>query len=228
MPREGNIANRNKQQGTRWESSLRDHLNTALGQLDQEGHLLDPFDPGNVRRAAQEGRLDVGDLHAVPVIIEAKDVTSSAIPTWLRQARAEAMNAGFPYGLVAVKERRAAVARGKVHADVRTWTRLRLALGLGTTVMRHRYAWRPVIRSLDTGRWYLTTDVEHLAVLIRQLRDAIRSGGKVPRHLPPHRDCEPQQRTQPFPSQFQSDFHPRELAHGHSHGLHPDTIEPLD
>ncbi|WP_327073342.1 hypothetical protein OG196_15240 [Kitasatospora purpeofusca] len=135
---------------------------------------MDPFDPGNVRRPAQEGRLDVGDLHAVPVIVEAKDVINSAIPTWLRQARTEAVNAGFPYGLVAAKERRAAVARGKVHADIRTWTRIRLDLGLDTATMRDRYGWRPVIRGLDTGRWYLSTDVGHLAVLIRDLRDAYR------------------------------------------------------
>ncbi|MEV7925294.1 hypothetical protein [Kitasatospora sp. NPDC088779] len=174
VPREGNIANRNKQQGTRWESALRDHLNKALGHVDQEGRLLDPFDPGNVRRPAQEGRLDVGDLHAVPVIIEAKDVANSAVPTWLRQARAEAVNAGFPFGLVAVKERRAAVARGKVHADVRTWTRLRLDLGLDTATMRRRYGWRPCLRGLDTNRWYLSTDVAHLPALVRDLRDAHR------------------------------------------------------
>ncbi len=104
-------------------------------------------------------------------------MTSSAVPTWLRQARTEAMNAGFPYGLVAVKERQASVARGKVHADIRTWTRIRLDLDLDTATMRDRYGWRPVVRGLDTGRWYLTTDVGHLAVLIRDLRDAYRFVG---------------------------------------------------
>ncbi len=168
------MANKNKDQGTRWESQLRDHLNEQLGHVDADGRFIDPFDAGNVRRPAQEGARDVGDVHVVPFILEAKDVTSSAVPTWLRQADAEAQNAGFPYGVVVVKVRRASTARGRVHVSIPTWTRLRQALGLDAPTMRDRYGFRPSLRGLDTSRWYLTTDVAALARIIQDARDVLR------------------------------------------------------
>ena len=80
-------------------------LHHATRNADDTGTLADPFNGMNVRRAAQEGARDVGDVHAVPFILECKDVRSPAVPTWLRQADAEAGHAGFPYGVVVHKRR---------------------------------------------------------------------------------------------------------------------------
>nr|BEK66814.1 hypothetical protein KPHV_40410 [Kitasatospora purpeofusca] len=164
------MANPNKRQGTSWESALRDHLNRTLGLVDEKGKLRNPFSGLNVRRPAQEGSRDVGDVHAVPFVLEAKDVTRPTVPTWIRQAEAEAVNAGFPYGVVIHKLRRANVARGRVHFGIRTWTRVRLVLGLSAREFHDRYRFTFSVRGLDTGRWYATTDVERFAVLLADVR----------------------------------------------------------
>ncbi|ADE43477.1 RusA-like Holliday junction resolvase [Streptomyces phage phiSASD1] len=102
------MANPSKARGTRWESAIRDYLNGVLGYSH-------PTDWRLVKRQAQEGAKDVGDLHAWPFILEAKDVKSPAVPTWLRQAEAEAVNAGFPYGVVIHKVRGKGPALARVH-----------------------------------------------------------------------------------------------------------------
>lgn len=102
------MANPSKARGTRWESAIRDYLNGVL-----EYHH--PADWRLVKRAAQEGAKDVGDLHMWPFIGEAKDVKSPAVPTWLRQAETEAVNAGFPYGVVIHKVRGKGPALARVH-----------------------------------------------------------------------------------------------------------------
>ncbi|MFF8473860.1 hypothetical protein [Streptomyces sp. NPDC015414] len=102
------MANASKARGTRWESAIRDYLNGVLGYSH-------PTDWRLVKRQAQEGAKDVGDLHAWPFILEAKDVKSPAVPTWLRQAEAEAVNAGFPYGVVIHKVRGKGPALARVH-----------------------------------------------------------------------------------------------------------------
>ncbi|MFF3557306.1 hypothetical protein ACFYXL_28315 [Streptomyces tsukubensis] len=164
------MANPSKARGTAWESAVRDHLNEALGLVDAEGKLRDIFSALNVRRAAQEGVKDVGDVHCVPFVLECKDVKSPAVPTWLRQAHVEAVHAGYPYGVVVHKVRRANVRLGRVHFGVRTWTRVRVALGLSAREMRERYAFVPALRGLDSARWYLTTDVARFAQLVADLR----------------------------------------------------------
>ncbi|MCX4663370.1 hypothetical protein [Streptomyces uncialis] len=163
------MSNPNKRKGTAWESAVRDYLNTAYGLVDGSGMLRDPFDPMNVRRAAQEGSRDVGDVHAVPFILECKDVRNPAVPTWLRQAETEARNAGFPYGVVVHKTRGLRVAAGRVHFSVRTWTRVRLALGRTTEEMRAR-GFTVTVRGLDSGRWYMTLPLDRFAVLLADLR----------------------------------------------------------
>ncbi|GAA0660220.1 hypothetical protein GCM10010193_08940 [Kitasatospora atroaurantiaca] len=168
------MANPNKQKGTAWESSVRDYLNVELGQVDEYGRLLDPFDGMNVRRPAQEGARDVGDVHAVPFVLEAKDVAKPTVPSFLRQAEVEAQHAGFPYGVAVVKVRRANVRAGKVHFTVRTWTRVRLALGLKSRDFADRYGFGFSLRGLDTGRWYATTDLERFARLLGDVRAARR------------------------------------------------------
>lgn len=173
------MANPNKSKGTKWESDVRDYLNEALGLAvkDDGGklRLVDIFSPFNVRRAAQEGAKDVGDVHAVPFVLECKDVAQPAVPKWLRQAVTEAGHAGFPYGVVVHKTRRAGTRQGRVHFPVGTWTQVRRALGLSTADMRKRYGFTPVVRGLDTDRWYLTTDVGNFADVlfaVRANRDA--------------------------------------------------------
>ncbi|WP_432118508.1 hypothetical protein [Streptomyces sp. bgisy032] len=115
------MANPSKARGTRWESAIRDYLNGVLGYSH-------PTDWRLVKRQAQEGAKDVGDLHAWPFILEAKDVKSPAVPTWLRQAEAEAVNAGFPYGVVIHKVRGKGPALARVHITDETYRRLLAAM----------------------------------------------------------------------------------------------------
>ncbi|MGW6061707.1 hypothetical protein [Streptomyces sp. NPDC055189] len=152
---------------------MRNFLNAYLDLVDDNGAFRDPFDGMNVRRPAQEGSRDIGDVHAVPFILECKDVKNPAVPTWLRQARVEAVNASFPYGVVVHKVRGLGVRAGRVHFDVRTWTRTRTALGLSSRAMSERYAFTATVRGLDSGRWYLTTDVERFAALLSDLRAGV-------------------------------------------------------
>ncbi|MBB5934586.1 hypothetical protein [Streptomyces zagrosensis] len=167
------MANPNKVRGTAWESAVRNFLNAYLDLVDDEGLFLDPFDGLNVRRPAQEGSRDIGDVHAVPFILECKDVMNPAVPTWLRQATAEAVNAGFPYGVVVHKRRGLGVRAGRVHFDVRTWTRTRTALGLSSRHMVERYGFTTTVRGLDADRWYLTTNVERFAALLSDVRAGV-------------------------------------------------------
>ncbi|MFF4392404.1 hypothetical protein ACFY0G_37485 [Streptomyces sp. NPDC001552] len=164
------MANPNKAKGTQWESAIRDYLNAFLTLVDAQGKFLDPMNGLNVRRAAQEGARDVGDVHAAPFVLEAKNTKTPAVPTWLRQAEVEAGHAGFPYGVVVRKVRGQSVAVGRVHVSVRTWTRIRLALGMGTSEFRGLYGWSVSLRGLDTSRWYLTTTLRDFAYLLGDYR----------------------------------------------------------
>ncbi|MFF4424179.1 hypothetical protein ACFY04_25920 [Streptomyces sp. NPDC001549] len=166
------MANPNKVKGTQWESDVRNYLNAATGVVNEYGKFLDPFDPHNVRRPAQEGAADVGDVHAVPFVLECKNVKKASVPTFLRQAEVEARNAGFPYGVAVVKVARQSVRRGKVHFGIRTWTRVRRSVGLNSRAFAERYAFTPSLRGLDTGKWYMTTDLEAFGVLLADVRDA--------------------------------------------------------
>ncbi|MFC9739172.1 hypothetical protein ACFVKC_14800 [Streptomyces noursei] len=164
------MANPNKAKGTAWESAVRDYLNAELGQVDEYGKWLDPYDACNVRRPAQEGAADVGDVHCVPFVLECKNVARASVPTFLRQAEVEARHAGFPYGVAVVKAQRLNVRRGKVHFTVATWTRVRLALGMTARAFADRYGFTPSLRGLDTGRWYMSTDLECFAHLVDDAR----------------------------------------------------------
>lgn len=106
-----------KSRGTRFESLVCSYLNGKLGYSH-------PADWRLIKRAAQTGAKDVGDAHAFPVVLEMKDVKSPAVPTWLRQADAEAVNAGFPYGVVVHKVRGKGPALARVHISDETWTRV--------------------------------------------------------------------------------------------------------
>ncbi|MFF3552923.1 hypothetical protein ACFYXL_05840 [Streptomyces tsukubensis] len=167
------MANPNKRKGTAWESAVRDYLNRFLGLVDADGTFLDPMDGRNIRRAAQEGARDVGDVHAAPFILECKDVEKSAVPKWLRQARIEAVHAHFPYGVVVHKTRGSGVAAGRVHFDVPTWTRVRSALGLHPREAAELYGVTVSARGLGTGRWYATVTLERFAVLLADVRAGV-------------------------------------------------------
>ncbi|MCF3119708.1 hypothetical protein IPZ68_08290 [Streptomyces arenae] len=164
------MANPNKAKGTAWESAVRDYLNAFLGLVDTHGTLLDPMNGATVRRAAQEGARDVGDIHAVPFVLEAKNTRTAAVPTWIQQAETEAVHAGFPYGVVVRKLRGQSVPMGRVHVSVRTWTRVRLALGVPTQEFAALYGWSVSLRGLDTSRWYLTTTLRDFAHLVDDYR----------------------------------------------------------
>ena len=170
------MANPNKTRGTMWESAVRNYLNAFLDLVDNNGVFRDPFDGMNVRRPAQEGARDIGDVHAVPFLLECKDVRSPAVPTWLRQATVEAVHAGFPYGVVVHKVRGLGVRAGRVHFDVRTWTRVRLALGMPAWEFYGLYGFRLNARGLDTSRWYFTTTVWDLGHLLADYRRNVPAG----------------------------------------------------
>jgi hypothetical protein len=174
------VANPNKQRGTAWESATRDYLNDFLGLYVDHWRELppgvtkfrNPANPLNVKRQAQEGNHDVGDLHAWPFVVECKDWKSSAVPTWIRQGLVEAKNAGFPFAVVAHKTRNRGTSTGRVFVDVRTFTRLRLFLQCPSARYFARcYGFELSARGTDTGRWYFSTTVDLFADLLRAVRE---------------------------------------------------------
>lgn len=150
------MANPSKARGTAWESKIRDYLN---GVLDYSH----PTDWRLVKRQAQEGAKDVGDLHAWPFILEAKDVKSPAVPTWLRQAEAEAVNAGFPYSVVIHKVRGKGAALARVHITADTFSRLTADV---PEVLAHLPA------SLNHRGAYWTWTLAEFAQVLRLVRSA--------------------------------------------------------
>lgn len=110
----------NKRKGTAWETAICRYLNGIL----EYSH---PSDWRLVRRHVQTGAKDQGDIWAWPFILEAKDVKSPAVPTWLRQADTEADNAGFPYGVVVHKLRGKGPALARVHISECMFSRLLLS-----------------------------------------------------------------------------------------------------
>ena len=161
------MANPNKSRGTRFESAVRDYLNRELGLTDDDGNLRDVFSPLNVRRAAQEGARDVGDIHAVPVVIEAKDVKSPAVPTWLRQAEREAVNAGFPFGVVVHKVRGRSVAYARVHLSEATLSRMASTLGTTDAELSEQF---DMMRSDRRTTTYYTLSLANFVGLLQALR----------------------------------------------------------
>ncbi|MFD5643595.1 hypothetical protein ACFWIP_17890 [Streptomyces anulatus] len=166
------MANQNNAKGTAWESAVRDYLNAALGLVDDDGRFLDIFSALNVKRAAQEGARDVGDVHAAPFVLECKDVANPAVPKWMKQARAEAAHAGFPYGVVVHKARWQSVKRGRVHFGMEAVSGVAAELGVSATELFIGSFLERVERGTDSTRWYWTTDVEAFGRLLAEVRAA--------------------------------------------------------
>lgn len=176
------MANPNKAKGTAWESAVRDYLNKALGLVDEDGRFLDIFSALNVKRAAQEGARDVGDVHAAPFVLECKDVANAAVPKWMAQARVEAAHAGFPYGVVVHKVRRQSVKRGRVHFGMEVVSGVAAELGVSATELFTWFFVDRVERGTDSTRWYWTADVESFGLMLAEVRDArLMSPGGNPR-----------------------------------------------
>ncbi|MEU9047237.1 MULTISPECIES: hypothetical protein [unclassified Kitasatospora] len=169
------MSNPNKARGTAWESAVRDFLNRRLGLVDSAGKLLAPMNGENIRRAAQEGARDVGDIHAAPFILECKDVKGSAVPTWIRQGLAEADNAGFPLSAVVHKRRNSGTATARVHFSVSTWTAIRDSLGMPVDDAVGLYGAEYTARGIDTARWYVTVSLADFADLLSDIRGAHRA-----------------------------------------------------
>ncbi|MCX4687313.1 hypothetical protein OG401_23925 [Kitasatospora purpeofusca] len=129
-----------KRKGTAWETTGCDYLNDVTGKyrpdwkdLDRSVRWVDPSDPENVRRQVQEGRADIGDAHARPFALEFKAEQRFNLPEYIRQANAEARNAGLPYGVAVVKAPRKNVSAGYVVMDLATFARVLTAVRTGTT-----------------------------------------------------------------------------------------------
>ena len=101
-----------KQAGTRWESAIVDY----------------PASRGwrHADRRAKTGALDKGDITGIPgVVIEAKDVAKISLAEFLREAQAEAENAGAMVGAAWIKRRgKASPADAYVVMDGETFTHL--------------------------------------------------------------------------------------------------------
>lgn len=79
-----------KQKGTAAETAVVRYLRT-------NGYPL-------AERRALSGKLDKGDIAGVPdVVIEVKAAEKCELKKWLAETRAEAVNAGTPFGVLVVK-----------------------------------------------------------------------------------------------------------------------------
>lgn len=172
------MSNPNKARGTWWESRTRDYLNDTLGLYVADWRLLpagvtkfrNPTDARNIKRQAQEGAHDVGDLHAHPFIIECKDVARPAVPAWIRQANVEAKHAGFPYGVVVHKTRGRNAQHARVHISAATWARVAHELGLTASGAMGRYGAGLTSRGPDPARWYVSMDLRSFASVLVGVR----------------------------------------------------------
>lgn len=133
------MANESKRKGTAWETAGADYLNEVTGKyrdgwkdLERAMRWVDPTDPDNVRRQVQEGRADIGDAHALPFCLEFKAEQKFNLPEYIRQANAEARNAGLPYGVAVVKAPRKGVSCGYVVMDLATFAKVLTAVRAGT------------------------------------------------------------------------------------------------
>lgn len=86
------MSSANKRKGTAFESACRDFLH--------EFPIL-----RHVRRIASEGRLDIGDVHAWPWVLQCKNHKTYDLAGWVRDAEEQGARAEFPYAAAVVKAR---------------------------------------------------------------------------------------------------------------------------
>lgn len=101
------MANPNAAKGKRWELAVRRYLEETHGR--------------DVRKPAQEGYRDVGDLHLSPFALQCKDEAKHDFSGYVRDANLQAAHAGEPYGAAVVKRRRHSTGDGYVVMDLRTF-----------------------------------------------------------------------------------------------------------
>jgi hypothetical protein len=169
--------NRNKAKGTRWECSVRDYLNETHGKYvdnwrQAECPYRNPADPHNVFRPNQDRAHDLGDVHAWPFVLQLKDVAKPSAPKWIRAARRQARFAGFPFYCAVHKVRNRGVLQGRVHFDVRSFTKIRLVLGMDSREMANEYDFTFAVRGVDTSKWYFTCSVRSFAQMLSDVRVA--------------------------------------------------------
>lgn len=114
----------NKRKGTAHETAVVNYLNKRLGLVNEDGDLLSAGDPMNARRVVQTGRLDQGDAWALPFCLEMKDTAKHDFPGYIKQANAEAKNAGLSFGVAIVKKRNANIKDAYVVMDLETFSRV--------------------------------------------------------------------------------------------------------
>lgn len=95
------MSNPNKARGTRWETAVTRFLR------DQGIYAYKP---------RQEGARDVGDIHAPPFVLQAKDWkdVTGALREGVEGARVQKLNAGLPFGAAVVKRARKPVGEAYV------------------------------------------------------------------------------------------------------------------
>lgn len=101
------IPNRNAERGARWERDIRDYLRAVLGKA--------------VIRPRQEGYVDVGDLHASPWALQAKDEARLNLSGYVNDAEKQAAAAGEPFSAAVVKRRRYSTEKGYVVMTLATF-----------------------------------------------------------------------------------------------------------
>lgn len=100
----------NAARGKRWELSTRRFLEETFGR--------------RVRKPAQEGFLDVGDLHLSPWALQCKDEARHTFSSYVDDAEAQALHAGEGYGGAVVKRRNQGVDRAYFVASLGTFRRV--------------------------------------------------------------------------------------------------------
>ena len=116
------MPNANARKGQRWESAVRDYLNSA--------------GMNNATRVAQAGT-DVGDIHLNGLFaIQCKDVAAAAYPAWVRAAEEQADAGNMRWGVVAHKKRNRPVGEAHVVMSLDTFEEIATQLAVLTSIAR--------------------------------------------------------------------------------------------
>ena len=115
------MTNANKNKGTRWESAVRDYLNSS----GQSAH-----------RSAQAGA-DVGDVHLNGVwALQCKEQAQQRYAEWVPAAERQAANAALSYSAVVHKKRNAPVGDALVVMTLDTFSELTNRLRVAELLVR--------------------------------------------------------------------------------------------